>query len=42
MRWSGTGAGHDRFRQPQSIAIDDRGAIYVADTGNDRVVKLAG
>jgi DNA-binding beta-propeller fold protein YncE len=39
-RWDGTDTGRGRFRQPQSIAIDDRGAVYVADTGNDRVVKL--
>jgi DNA-binding beta-propeller fold protein YncE len=39
-RWDGTGGRTGSFRHPQSIAVDDQSAVYVADTGNDRVVKL--
>jgi DNA-binding beta-propeller fold protein YncE len=29
-----------QFRQPHSIALDDRGALYVADIGNHRIRKI--
>src|ERR1700758_5080781 len=29
------------LREPTSVAVDDKGDIYVADTGNRRVLKLA-
>lgn len=29
-----------RFRQPHSIAIDDRGYLYVADIGNHRIRRI--
>jgi sugar lactone lactonase YvrE len=35
----GTGSGH--FRQPAAIAVSPD-AVYVADTGNDRIVRLVG
>lgn len=28
------------FNSPQSVALDDRGAMYVSDTGNDRLRKV--
>ncbi|HEX4435787.1 MAG TPA: hypothetical protein VH061_03225 [Solirubrobacteraceae bacterium] len=34
------GAGQDDFEHPQALAVDAAGNVYVADTGNDRVVKL--
>lgn len=34
----GSGPGH--FREPLGIAADELGNVFVADTGNDRVVKL--
>jgi tripartite motif-containing protein 71 len=30
----------DRFFQPEGLAVDAGGAIYVADSGNDRVMKF--
>ncbi len=29
-----------RFRQPHSIALDDRGGLYVADIGNHRIRRI--
>ena len=35
------GNGHDaRFSNPQGLAVDNQGNIYVADTGNDTVRKI--
>ena len=34
------GAGTGQFDYPHGIAVDDAGNVYVADTGNDRIVKL--
>jgi tripartite motif-containing protein 71 len=34
------GSGPGSFEHPQAIAVDAVGNVYVADTGNDRVVKL--
>ncbi|GAB3135896.1 NHL repeat-containing protein [Amycolatopsis stemonae] len=33
----GPGSGPGRFRAPSGVAVDARGRIWVADTGNDRV-----
>ncbi|NBH01864.1 NHL repeat-containing protein, partial [Amycolatopsis sp. SID8362] len=33
----GPGSGPGRFRAPSGIAVDARGRVWVADTGNDRV-----
>jgi tripartite motif-containing protein 71 len=47
-RWGASGgdgsAGHDagQFSDPNAVAVDSAGNVYVADTGNDRVVKLSG
>ena len=39
----GTGSAA-RFREPQGVAVDARGNVYVADTGNDtiRMITPAG
>jgi DNA-binding beta-propeller fold protein YncE len=34
------GSGQGQFREPLGIAADERGNVFVADTGNDRVVQL--
>lgn len=34
------GGGEGQFRDPLGIAADSRGNVFVADTGNDRVVRL--
>jgi tripartite motif-containing protein 71 len=34
------GAGPGAFEHPQAVAVDRAGNLYVADTGNDRVVRL--
>ncbi|MCR6484414.1 NHL repeat-containing protein [Amycolatopsis sp. OK19-0408] len=35
--FGGPGAGPGRFAAPSGIAVDARGRVWVADTGNDRV-----
>jgi len=41
--WGTYGAGSDQFAQPNALAVDRNGIIYIADTANNRVkvVKLA-
>ncbi len=34
------GSGEGRFHGPEGICFDDRGDIYVADSGNDRIQKF--
>ncbi len=34
------GSGPGQFSSPLGIAADERGTVFVADTGNDRVVRL--
>lgn len=36
----GEGDGLDRFKDPRSVTGDNRGNLYVADTGNHRIVHL--
>ncbi len=40
-QWGGYGIAPGQFIQPQGIAVDAHGDIYVADTGNARIQKLA-
>ncbi len=39
-QWT-TVIGGDALRFPEGIAVSPRGYLYIADTGNDRVLKLA-
>lgn len=34
------GSGLGRFMRPQGLALDQEGHIYIADTGNDRIVRI--
>ncbi len=34
------GSGSGEFREPMGIAADEDGNVFVADTGNDRIVRL--
>ena len=36
-----SGSGQGEFSHPAAVAVDAAGEVYVADTNNDRVVKLA-
>ncbi|MEW6277504.1 MAG: NHL repeat-containing protein [Candidatus Eremiobacterota bacterium] len=36
----GYGSGLGRFMRPEGLAVDDQGRIYIADTGNDRIVRI--
>jgi hypothetical protein len=38
--YSGMEVGAGSFNEPQDLFVDSRNAIYVADTGNKRIVKL--
>ena len=38
--WAGTGSDQGRFNGLQSISVDDRGCIYVVESGNARVLKF--
>jgi len=40
--FTGLEAGVGHFSEPQDLFADRDGALYVADTGNDRIVKLDG
>lgn len=39
-RYGECGSGRGQFRQPLGIAADTRGNVFVADTGNHRIVRL--
>ena len=39
--FGGYGSGDGQFNNPTGIAVDGEGNIYVADTGNNRVVKYS-
>jgi RHS repeat-associated protein len=38
---NGTAAGASRLDSPQGVAIDSAGDLFIADTGNSRVVEIA-
>ena len=38
--WGKTGAGRGDFNRPIGIATDAQGAVYVADTMNNRIQKF--
>ncbi len=40
--WGEPGAGPGQFSTPHSIAVDDRGNVYVADRGNGRIQVFDG
>lgn len=41
MYVGGSGAAPGRFATPRGLALDRLGAVYVADTGNDRIEKFS-
>ncbi len=34
------GSGLGRFMRPEGMALDSQGRIYIADTGNDRIIRI--
>ncbi|WP_223067892.1 NHL repeat-containing protein [Paenibacillus caui] len=40
--YTGLDAGAGQFNEPQDMFVDNNGLIYIADTGNNRIVKLNG
>jgi uncharacterized repeat protein (TIGR01451 family) len=42
MQIGGAGTAPGQFQQPEGIAVDASGNMYVADTGNNRLQKLSG
>jgi DNA-binding beta-propeller fold protein YncE len=40
MAWGEHGSGPGEFNEPQGIAIDHNGHVYVVDTGNSRIQKF--
>jgi len=41
LAWGSYGPGSGQLNRPQSVAFDNNGTMYIADTGNERIVKLA-
>jgi DNA-binding beta-propeller fold protein YncE len=41
MQWGTRGSAAGAFQEPHGVAVDGQGNIYVSDTGNDRIQKLA-
>ena len=40
-KWNSTGTGHDgNFNRPEDMAFGNSDTIYVADTGNNRIIKF--
>jgi sugar lactone lactonase YvrE len=40
MSGAGAGSGLSQLRAPEGVFVDDSGAVWVADTGNNRVLKF--
>lgn len=40
-KWGSFGIGDGQFREPNGVATDAAGNVYVADSGNDRVQKFS-
>jgi hypothetical protein len=40
-QWGAFGSGEGEFNMPWGIAVDDAGAVYVADWRNDRIQKFS-
>lgn len=40
LRFGGDGAGDGQLHDPRDVAVDASGNVYVADTGNKRIVKF--
>ena len=36
------GFGNGQFSSPLGVAVDSAGNVYVADTGNNRIVQMSG
>lgn len=41
LDWGSAGTGLQSFSVPLGIAVDDEGAVYISDTGNDAIKKFA-
>jgi hypothetical protein len=39
-KWGSLGSGDGQFSNPQGMAIDAQGNVYVADSGNNRIQKF--
>ncbi len=37
--WGGAGSGNNNLQNPKGVTVDSSGNVYVADSGNSRVVK---
>ena len=40
--WGGYGTGLGKFRNPAGLGLSKEGNLYVADSGNDRIVEVTG
>lgn len=40
--WGGYGAALGKFRAPAGLGLSEEGNLYVADSGNDRIVEVTG
>jgi DNA-binding beta-propeller fold protein YncE len=40
VQWGSGGTGNGKFQQPQGVAVDDSGNVYVIDMDNNRIQKF--